>query len=94
MRFSPVAPSDPPAAPCGACARWKAGQFMFQGGGGNDGVINPAIGSNTGALAATAGTSAFALSRGFAVVSSTDGGHQGTDAASFGKDSRARVDHA
>jgi hypothetical protein len=73
-------------------ANWS-GQFMFQGGGGNDGVVRPAVGTNTGALAATAGTAAFALDRGFAVVS-TDGGHQGTDAASYGKDSRARVDHA
>ena len=73
-------------------ASWS-GQFMFQGGGGNDGVLAPALGTNTGALAATAGSAAYALSRGFAVVS-TDGGHQGTDAASYGKDQRARVDHA
>jgi feruloyl esterase len=73
-------------------ANWS-GQFMFQGGGGNDGVVRPAVGTNTGSLAATAGTGAFALARGFAVVS-TDGGHQGTDAASYGKDQRARVDHA
>lgn len=70
-----------------------SGQFMFQGGGGNDGTLRPAVGTNTGSLAATAGTGGFALSRGFAVVS-TDGGHQGTDAASYGKDARARVDHA
>jgi hypothetical protein len=73
-------------------ANWS-GQFMFQGGGGNDGTVQPAIGTNTGSLAAVAGTGATALSRGFAVVS-TDGGHQGTDAASYGKDQRARVDHA
>jgi Tannase and feruloyl esterase len=70
-----------------------SGQFMFQGGGGNDGVINPALGTNTGSMAASAGISAYALARGFAVVA-TDGGHQGTDAASYGKDARARVDHA
>jgi feruloyl esterase len=70
-----------------------SGQFLFQGGGGNDGVINPAMGTNTGSLAASAGTGAYALARGFAVVA-TDGGHQGTDASSYGKDARARVDHA
>lgn len=70
-----------------------SGQFLFQGGGGNDGVINPALGTNTGALAALEGTNAFALSRGFAVVS-TDGGHQGTDASVYGKDERGRIDHA
>jgi hypothetical protein len=73
-------------------ANWS-GQFMFQGGGGNDGTLAPAVGVNTGAYSRTAGTSAFALSRGFAVVS-TDGGHQGTDAAVYGKDQRGRIDHA
>ncbi len=70
-----------------------SGQFFFQGGGGNDGTIRPAVGTNTGSLAATQGTAAFALARGFAVVS-TDGGHEGTDAASYGLDQQARVNHA
>lgn len=70
-----------------------SGQFLFQGGGGNDGTIIPAMGTNTGSLAASAGTGAYALARGFAVVS-TDGGHEGTDAASYGMDARARTDHA
>lgn len=61
---------------------WQ-GRFLFQGGGGTDGVIQPAIG-------AVAGTTA--LARGFAVVS-TDAGHQGRD-ASFGHDQQARLDYA
>jgi len=73
-------------------AVWS-GRFFFQGGGGNDGVLNPAYGTNTGASAASLGTSAYALARGFAVVS-TDGGHQGTDASLFGLDAKARVNHA
>ena len=63
-----------------------SGRFFFQGGGGNDGVIVPATGNprNGGPLA---------LTRGFAVVS-TDGGHTGTSASSYGFDPQARVDHA
>ena len=61
---------------------WQ-GRFLFQGGGGTDGVIQPAVG-------AVAGTTA--LARGFAVVS-TDAGHQGRD-ASFGHDQQARLDYA
>ena len=64
-------------------------RFFFQGGGGNDGAIRPAIGTNTGDL----GALAPALTRGFAVAS-TDGGHTGTAASSYGFDSQARVDHA
>ncbi len=60
------------------------GRFLFQGGGGNDGVVRPAVGPQA--------TPTYALNRGFAVVT-TDAGHQGTTAA-FGADLQARVDHA
>jgi feruloyl esterase len=65
-----------------------SGRFFYQGGGGNDGVLNPAIGRNTGAT----GYADNALSRGFAVVS-TDAGHQ-SPAPTFGLDPQARVEHA
>src|SRR5690606_36343770 len=45
------------------------GRFVFQGGGGLDGVLNPALGDIFGTLDPSA------LARGFAVVS-TDGGHR------------------
>lgn len=61
------------------------GRFLFQGGGGLNGSIAPALG-------ATAAGDVPALARGFAVVS-TDGGHkgQGFD-ASFMADQRATLD--
>lgn len=59
------------------------GRFLFQGGGGNDGSVQAAIGSVTGHQAA--------LARGF-VVASTDGGHQG-GGATFRMDPQARIDH-
>ncbi len=65
-----------------------AGRFFYQGGGGNDGILNPAIGRNTGAL----GHADNALLRGFAVVS-TDAGHQ-SPAPGFGLDPQARIEHA
>lgn len=65
-----------------------AGRFFYQGGGGNDGVLNAAIGRNTGAT----GYADNALSRGFAVVS-TDAGHQ-SPAPTFGLDPQARIEHA
>src|SRR5688572_29942002 len=37
------------------------GRFLYQGGGGNDGIVAPAVGRNTGAFPATG------LQRGFAV---------------------------
>ena len=64
------------------------GRFFYQGGGGNDGVIRPAYGRNTGAL----GLRNNALTQGFAVVS-TDAGHQG-DGPEFGLEPQARIDHA
>lgn len=64
-------------------AQWN-GRFLYQGGGGNDGVLRPAVGPQA--------APGYALNRGFAVVT-TDAGHQGAD-ASFGFDPQARVDNA
>jgi len=63
-----------------------SGRFLYQGGGGNDGTVAPAVGRNTGSFP-DAG-----LQRGFSVVT-TDAGHQG-GTAEFGVDPAARVDHA
>ena len=65
-------------------ASWN-GRLLYQGGGGNDGVVRPAVGPQ-----ATADKPA--LARGFAVVT-TDAGHQGPS-ADFGFDAVARVDNA
>jgi tannase/feruloyl esterase len=62
------------------------GRFLYQGGGGNDGTVAPAVGRNTGSFPDTG------LQRGFSVVT-TDAGHQGAT-AEFGADPVARVDHA
>ena len=63
-----------------------SGRFLYQGGGGNDGVVAPAVGRNTGSFPDTG------LQRGFAVVT-TDAGHQGPT-PEFGLDPVARIDHA
>ncbi len=63
--------------------KWN-GRFLFQGGGGLDGVVTPAVGAGSGGEPA--------LARGFAVVT-TDAGHQGGD-ASFADDQQARLDYA
>jgi feruloyl esterase len=63
-----------------------SGRFLYQGGGGNDGIVAPAVGRNTGAFPDTG------LQRGFAVVT-TDAGHQG-GTPEFGLDPAARIDHA
>lgn len=65
------------------------GRLLFQGGGGLDGMITPAV----GALAVGSGER-DALSRGYAVAS-TDGGHQGRNPAdaSFGSDPEALADY-
>jgi hypothetical protein len=57
------------------------GRFLFQGGGGTNGFVAPAIGRVKGPPA---------LAKGFAVVSQ-DGGHEGQD-SSFGEDQQARID--
>jgi feruloyl esterase len=64
-------------------AQWN-GRFLYQGGGGNDGVIRPAVGPQA--------APGYALNRGFAVVT-TDAGHQGPT-ADFGFDPIARTDNA
>jgi len=61
-------------------------RFLFQGGGGTDGVIRPALGL-------TGLASLPALAQGYAVVS-TDAGHQGFTDLSFGHDQQARIDYA
>lgn len=67
-------------------AAWN-GRLLFQGGGGLDGVLNPALGTVAGHPAA--------LARGFAVVS-TDSGHRGRSSIDvrFGVDQQARLDFA
>lgn len=60
------------------------GRFLYQGGGGNDGVVRPAVGPQA--------APGYALNRGFAVAT-TDAGHQGPS-ADFGFDPIARTDNA
>lgn len=64
------------------------GRLLYQGGGGNDGVLHMAVGRNTGA----AGWADNGLHRGFAAVS-TDAGHQSPQPL-FGLDPQAREEHA
>lgn len=68
-------------------ATWS-GRMLYQGGGGNDGIVFPAYGRNTGAR----GTIDNGLQRGYAAVS-TDAGHQ-SPAPLFGLDPQARTEHA
>jgi feruloyl esterase len=65
------------------------GRFLFMGGGGNDGTIGAALGTNVGEL----GNLKPALTQGYAVVN-TDGGHTGTNGSDFATDPLARIDHA
>lgn len=67
-------------------AQWNQ-RLLFQGGGGLNGLLNPAFGNVQGFSPA--------LARGFAVVS-TDGGHRGRSAvdARFGVDQQAKLDFA
>jgi len=60
------------------------GRFLYQGGGGNDGVVRPAVGPQA--------APGYALNRGFAIVT-TDAGHQ-SPTADFGFDPIARIDNA
>src|SRR5579862_3639191 len=71
--------------------KWER-RFLFQGGGGMDGTVRPALGNASGA------NTNPALARGFAVVS-TDAGHTGAPPlpeadASFARDQQARIDNA
>jgi len=69
------------------------GRFFFQGGGGTDGAVNPALGGLPGE-----GQTTNALSEGYAVAS-TDGGHKSIDDGTpaggslFGMDPQARIDY-
>lgn len=68
-------------------ANWNQ-RFLFQGNGGNDGRLVPALGSS-------ANHSESALSKGFAVIS-TDAGHRSQSllgGASFGLDPKARLNY-
>lgn len=72
-------------------ADWN-GRFLFQGGGGLDGVLMPAVGVVSDSVVSKAPS---ALARGFAVAAS-DGGHEQKDFASagnFGADPRALADY-
>ena len=60
-----------------------SGRFLYQGGGGNDGIVAPAVGRNTGSFPDTG------LQRGFAVVT-TDAGHQGGTRRVRSRSCRAR----
>ena len=64
------------------------GSFLFQGGGGVDGFVAPAVGS----IPVRTSTATPALMRGYAVVS-MDGGHP-TPTPDFGADQQARLDFA
>ncbi|ASK27379.1 tannase/feruloyl esterase family alpha/beta hydrolase [Neisseria chenwenguii] len=68
-------------------AQWN-GRFLFQGGGGVDGFVAPAVGS----VPVRSSTATPALMRGYAVVS-MDGGHP-TPTPDFGADPDARLDFA
>ena len=64
------------------------GSFLFQGGGGVDGFVAPAVGG----VPLHTSTATPALMRGYAVVS-MDGGHP-TPTPDFGADQQARLDFA
>lgn len=64
-----------------------AGRFFYQGGGGSDGIVNPATG-----VIPSWRDGPRALARGFAVVSS-DAGHTQDQNAGFGVDPQARIDY-
>lgn len=68
-------------------AQWN-NKFLFQGGGGTDGFVAPAVGN----IPINTTTATPALMRGYAVVS-MNGGHP-TLSADFGADQQARLDFA
>lgn len=68
-------------------AAWND-KFLFQGGGGTNGFVAPALGS----IPSHGSTATPALMRGYAVVSQ-DSGHDGTDTR-FAQDQQARLDYA
>lgn len=63
------------------------GRFLYQGNGGTDGVVSPAVGNFSGG-----GMLRHALQQGFAVVSS-DAGHSAAQNPLFGLDPQARLDY-
>ncbi|GAB3283664.1 tannase/feruloyl esterase family alpha/beta hydrolase [Microbacterium lacusdiani] len=65
-------------------ADW-AGRYLYQGNGGIDGSVAPALGNFTG------GQERSGLAMGFAIISS-DAGHTGAQNGSFGNDGQARLD--
>ncbi|MBL8549935.1 MAG: tannase/feruloyl esterase family alpha/beta hydrolase [Hyphomonadaceae bacterium] len=68
-------------------SEWN-GRFLYQGGGGHEGVVRPAIGK----VPLSGATAQPALARGYAVIA-TDAGHTGAD-PSFATDQQARIDYA
>lgn len=62
------------------------GRFFYQGNGGLDGVVQPAVGALGG------GPLTGALAQGFAVISS-DAGHTGAQTAVFGAEPQSRLDY-
>ena len=66
-------------------AAWN-GRFYYQGNGGLDGAVQPALGALGG------GPLTGALAQGFAVISS-DAGHTGAQTAFFGLEPQARLDY-
>ncbi len=63
-----------------------SGRFYYQGNGGLDGVVQPALGALGG------GPLTGALAQGFAVISS-DAGHTGAQTGVFGAEPQARLDY-
>lgn len=63
------------------------GRFLYQGNGGTDGVVSPAVGGFSGG-----GPLRNGLQQGFAVISS-DAGHNGAQNPLFGLDPQARLDY-
>ena len=69
-------------------SKWN-NKFLFQGGGGLNGTVSPAVGK----ARPSGSTATPALTRGYAVVS-TDSGHSGSRDASFAKDQQAVLNYA